>query len=156
MEQSTTLNKTLLNLAAEQRFGAASSLIGNYVSGTVKDQGGNGTTIRGVVTGVHFEDSGQAILELHDGRELPAAKVEQVTLVQNLPDEIQKELSGQGAVTTDSDAPAAAKAKPAQPVGAAARSEKSGHAEKSTGDGGLVGGIIRSLFGAGGSAGVSI
>ena len=92
MEQSTTLNKTLQSLASEQRFGSTSSLIGHYVAGTVTDSGGTDYEIQGLVVGVRFEPGGDAILELHNGQSLPAGKVEQVTLIENLPPEIQQQL----------------------------------------------------------------
>ncbi len=95
MEQTVTLNKTLQTLAAEQRFGSTASLIGHYVSGTVTNSGGQAYELRGLVIGVRFEGNGEAILELHNGRSLPAAKVEQVTLVENLPSDILAELEAE-------------------------------------------------------------
>jgi flagellar basal-body rod modification protein FlgD len=92
MEQSTVLNDTLRALAAEQRFGATAGLIGHYVSGTVSNEAGTSYLVQGVVVGVRYESDGRAILELHDGRLLPADKVQQVTLVENLPAEILQEL----------------------------------------------------------------
>lgn len=106
MEQSSTLTKTLETLVSEQRFGATSSLIGHFVAGTVLDQAGNPFELRGIVIGVRFEGEGGAILELHNGRSLPAGKVEQVTLVENLPPEILEELEaelGGGDEGTESD-----------------------------------------------------
>ena len=94
MEQSAALNETLEALANEQRFGSTSSLIGHYIAGTVTDQAGVPTEIRGLVIGVRFEDD-NAILELHDGRAIPASKVEQVTLLENLPPEILEELQNE-------------------------------------------------------------
>ncbi|MCG8406217.1 MAG: hypothetical protein MI923_13555 [Phycisphaerales bacterium] len=91
MEQSAKLNETLDALAGEQRFGATSSLIGHYIAGTVTDQAGVPTEIQGLVIGVRFEGD-NAILELHDGQAIPADKVEQVTLIENLPPEILEEL----------------------------------------------------------------
>jgi flagellar basal-body rod modification protein FlgD len=95
MEQNAALNKTLQSLAAEQRFGATSSLIGHYVAGTVTDNSGNPYEIQGLVIGVRFDDGGNAILELHNGRSLPAAAVEQVTLVENLPADILAQLEAE-------------------------------------------------------------
>lgn len=108
MEQNSTLNKTLQALASEQRFGSTSSLIGHYISGSVTDSGGKAYEVQGLVIGVRFEPDGDAILELHNGRSLPADKVEQVTLVENLPadlqEQLQQELAGQaGAPDDDSD-----------------------------------------------------
>ncbi len=101
MEQSSTLNQTLLNLAGEQRFGATAGLIGHYVFGTVTSESGASADIEGVVIGVEFNDKGEATLELHNGKRLPAASVDLVTLVENLPQEIRDRLgiggSGQAA-----------------------------------------------------------
>lgn len=91
MEQSATLNKTLEALAAEQRFGSTSGLIGHYVAGRVTDGSGRSYEIQGLVIGVRYEQ-GNAVLELHNGKQLPATKVEQVTLVDNLPPEIRAQL----------------------------------------------------------------
>ena len=103
MESSSQLNKTLQNLSAEQRFGSTSALIGHYVVGSLNDSGGNPVTVQGVVTGVHFDSDGSAILELHNGVNLPTSKVTEVTLVENLPQEIQQQLVGQGAPTGAKD-----------------------------------------------------
>lgn len=100
MEMSSNLNTTLESLAAEQRFGSTSSLIGQYVGGTLKDNSGNDVVVKGVVVGVRFEPDGRAILDLHDGGQIPADKVQQVTLVQNLPPELQQQLAADGAPPT--------------------------------------------------------
>jgi flagellar basal-body rod modification protein FlgD len=92
MEQSSTLNKTLQSLASEQRFGSTAGLIGHYVAGTVKDNSGNNYEIQGLVIGVRFDDGGNAILELHNGKSLPAASVQQVTVVENLPADVLAQL----------------------------------------------------------------
>jgi flagellar basal-body rod modification protein FlgD len=91
MEQSSKLNTTLDSLAAEQRFGSTSGLIGHYIAGTVKDSAGQPQQIQGLVIGVRFEQ-GNAILELHNGKSIPAEAVEQVTLVENLPPDILAQL----------------------------------------------------------------
>lgn len=108
MEQTVTLNKTLQTLAAEQRFGSTASLIGHYVAGTVTDTNGLGYEIKGLVIGVRFDKTGEAILELHNGRSLPATDVEQVTLVENLPADIlaqlEQELGRNLSVDGDSEA----------------------------------------------------
>lgn len=112
MEQNTTLNNALTSLASEQRFGATAGLIGHFVSGKVTDSGGNPIEVNGVVTGVQFNSKGDAILELHNGRTLPASKVELVTLVENLPqdvlDQIRAQMGTTGAATASG---AATKAK---------------------------------------------
>jgi hypothetical protein len=82
----------------------------------VTDSSGQETEIQGLVIGVRYEN-GRAILQLHNGQELPAEKVEQVTMVENLPsdvlEQLQQELaaSGNGATAaSDGAAPASAKA----------------------------------------------
>jgi len=92
MEQSSLLNETLKSLAAEQRFGATSGLIGHFVAGRVQGQSGNSVEVQGLVIGVRFEQNGKGILELHNGKQLPAENVEQVTLIENLPPEILEQL----------------------------------------------------------------
>ncbi len=103
MEQNASLTRTLEALAAEQRFGSTSSLIGHYIAGRVTDQAGLHTEIQGLVTGVRFEADG-AVLELHNGRALPANKVEQVTLVENLPPHILAQLEAELAALAEDDA----------------------------------------------------
>ncbi len=113
MEQNATLTKTLEALAGEQRFGATAGLIGNFVAGTVVDQAGLPTELRGVVVGVRFEGDGRAILELHNGHSLPAEKVEQITLVENLPtdilEQLQAEMAAAGVGETEGGGDTAAK-----------------------------------------------
>jgi len=95
MEQTSTLNTTLKTLASEQRFGSTAGLIGHYIAGTVQDSAGNNYEIQGLVIGVRFDKGGNAILELHNGKSLPAADVEQVTLVENLPADILAQLEAE-------------------------------------------------------------
>jgi len=98
IEQSATSSKTLQTLAqslqglSSTRFGDPNSLIGNYIAGTVTDPAGQTSEVQGVVVGVRFENSGEAIFELHNGSFIPAGGVEQVTLVENLPPEILQQL----------------------------------------------------------------
>jgi len=95
MQTSSQLNQTLTTLANSQRFGSTSALIGQYVAGTVTDNAGNPTTVQGIVAGVHFDSKGNAILELHNGINLPADKVTDVTVVQNLPPDVQQQINAQ-------------------------------------------------------------
>ncbi|MCA9254716.1 MAG: hypothetical protein KDA33_03720 [Phycisphaerales bacterium] len=104
MEQSQTLTKTLQSLSNEQRFGTTASLIGNYVLGTVTDSSGASTDIDGLVIGVTFEGNGNAVLNLHDGKRLPASSVREVTLVENLPPEILDQLEAELAAISSGDA----------------------------------------------------
>jgi flagellar basal-body rod modification protein FlgD len=109
MEQSETLNSALNSLAAEQRFGSTAGLIGHYVTGTVTDSSGKEYQVEGVVTSVRYE-KGKAILELHNGLQLPAEKVDQVTLLENLPTDklaqLEQEMNaaaGDGSTTPSGD-----------------------------------------------------
>lgn len=85
LQSSTDLQGTLSSLATQQRMGTTASLIGKYVIGTADTAGGGQTPTQGVVVGVSYMADGRTLLELHDGRQLPADKVETITLVDNLP-----------------------------------------------------------------------
>lgn len=76
IELSTTLTNTLRDLAGQDRFTSASSLIGKYVTSA---PGSDGLTHRGLVLGVRFLDGGAPLLQLSDGTELP---IEQVLTVE--------------------------------------------------------------------------
>jgi flagellar basal-body rod modification protein FlgD len=106
MQQTTTLNTTLQTLAAQERFGSTTGLIGQYVAGTVTNDAGASTAIQGLVTSVSFNSKGEAMLELHNGKSLPASSVEEVTVVANLPttvrQQLQAELAAQGSNSTAS------------------------------------------------------
>ena len=95
----------LTALAAEQRFGATAGLIGHFVSGTVTDSGGNEIEVYGVVTGVQFNRNGEAVLELHNGQSLPASKVDMVTLVENLPDDVLEQIRAEQNASSDPATP---------------------------------------------------
>jgi flagellar basal-body rod modification protein FlgD len=109
MQQTSTLNSTLQTLAAQERFGTTTGLIGQYVSGTVTNDAGDSFEIQGLVIGVRFDSKGEAVLELHDGQALPASKVEQVTVVENLPADLQEQLQQELAETSGSGDSAAAR-----------------------------------------------
>lgn len=95
MEQSTTLNKSLEALAGEQRFGATAGLIGQYVAGHITDSAGEEVTVQGLVLGVTFERDGAAVLQLHNGKSLPANEVDEVTVVDNLPKALRDQLAAE-------------------------------------------------------------
>jgi flagellar basal-body rod modification protein FlgD len=75
IELSTKLTESLSSLTGQQRFGAASSLIGKFVIGQA--QGGE-VPVSGVVSGVRFDPNGDAILQLESGGELPLEKLRSV------------------------------------------------------------------------------
>lgn len=114
IEQATNSNNTLeslteaLQLFNGSRFADPSSLIGSYIAGTVTGPTGESTELQGVVIGVRFEGTGEAIFELHNGTSIPAQRVEQITLVENLPPEILEQLQAEldGAATGDTVPPA--------------------------------------------------
>ena len=98
IEQATTTANTLGSLAQAlqafngARFADPGSLIGSFIAGTVTGPNGESTELQGVVLGVRFEGNGEAIFELHNGTSIPADRVEQITLVENLPPEILEQL----------------------------------------------------------------
>lgn len=72
IELSTALTESLETLTGQQRFGAASSLIGRFVTGA---SGSDGMPHSGIVTGVRFDAKGEAVLQLGDGTEMALADV---------------------------------------------------------------------------------
>lgn len=87
IEQSTalttsleTLTGSLAALTGRQDFGAASALIGSYVTGMTRAE--DGSTPAGVVTSVRFDTEGKAWLQLGDGSELDLERVTGVSSVQ--------------------------------------------------------------------------
>jgi len=91
LEASTKLSSTLDNLAemqqalaGQQRVGAASSLVGSYVEGTLTDDAGHSQFVAGVVTGIRFEADGSPVLQLHEGQELNLDSVSQVTSIEEV------------------------------------------------------------------------
>src|ERR1043166_5619302 len=80
MDVSANLDKTLASFAQQQRIGGATSMIGRYVTGTVSS-GSQSVNLQGVVIGVQFSASGEAVLQLHTGDLLPLKNVTSVTVV---------------------------------------------------------------------------
>lgn len=68
IELSTTLTDSLRSLTGEQRFGSASSLIGQFVSGAPDE---SGIAVSGVVSAVRFDADGRPTLQLANGSTLP-------------------------------------------------------------------------------------
>lgn len=75
IELSTTLSDSLRNLTGQQHFASASGLIGRHVT-TVPDA--VGATVSGVVVGVRFFGSGEAVLVLSNGVETPLQQVAEI------------------------------------------------------------------------------
>lgn len=72
IEMTTSLTKSLQDLSGQQRLGTASSLIGQYVTGTSSS---NGTFESGVVVRIRFNQSGSPTLVLSNGIEISLDKV---------------------------------------------------------------------------------
>jgi flagellar basal-body rod modification protein FlgD len=76
IELSTTLTDSLRKLTGQQNVTAASSMVGQYVTGA---PGANGQVSSGLVVGVRFVSGGSPVLMLSNGIEMP---IEQVSLIQ--------------------------------------------------------------------------
>jgi flagellar basal-body rod modification protein FlgD len=76
IELSTTLTDSLRKLTGQQNVTAASSMVGQYVTGA---PGSNGQAGSGLVVGVRFVSGGSPVLLLSNGVEMP---IEQVSLIQ--------------------------------------------------------------------------
>ncbi|MCO6437987.1 MAG: hypothetical protein J5J06_12920 [Phycisphaerae bacterium] len=72
IELSTSLTDSLKSLTGQQRYASAAALIGQHVTSTPDE---SGQAFGGVVTGVRFDASGQALLRLSDGTEMPLERV---------------------------------------------------------------------------------
>jgi flagellar basal-body rod modification protein FlgD len=79
IQASTSLTRTLDNLANRQGFGSAAALIGQYVSGTQTAADGTTAAVSGQVVGLRIDPSGSTLLMLDSGNELALNSVEQVT-----------------------------------------------------------------------------
>jgi flagellar basal-body rod modification protein FlgD len=75
IELNSTLTDSLRMLTGQQRFGAASSLMGQYVTSQTQTDGGQ---LRGLVVGIRFDAANQPILKLSDGSELPLEQVNSI------------------------------------------------------------------------------
>ena len=80
MDVSANLDKTLSSFAQQQRIGGATGMIGRYVTGSV-GSGGRSVGVQGIVVGVQFTATGEAVLQLHTGDLLPLKNVTSVTVV---------------------------------------------------------------------------
>lgn len=79
MEMSMTLTDSLKTLTDQQRLTSATTMIGQYVTGTVKDADGKELSVNGVVRAVRFDGKGQPILDLDNGNSLPLKSLTNVT-----------------------------------------------------------------------------
>ena len=72
IEMSTALTDSMRRLTGQQQIGAASALIGQFVSGL---PGEDGTVASGLVMGVRFAEGGRPLLQLSRGAEMPLEAV---------------------------------------------------------------------------------
>ena len=79
LELNTRLSDRLDQVTEQQRFASAASLIGKYAKGVVGDGEGNTFELEGIVTGVRFTPSGEAMLELDTGEVMPMTGLTQVS-----------------------------------------------------------------------------
>ncbi len=94
IELSTTLTDSLRKLTGQQNVTAASSMVGQYVTGA---PGPNGQAGSGLVVGVRFVSGGSPVLLLSNGVEMP---IEQVSLIQP-PRQAAEALIGKNVVGLD-------------------------------------------------------
>lgn len=78
IELSTNLSNSLTTLVGSQRYGASASLIGQYVTGHVGDDPSNTKAVSGTVVGVRYSESGQVLLDLDNGAQVPLERTDSV------------------------------------------------------------------------------
>ncbi len=83
IELSKNLTDALTQVTRNQRVAGASELIGKYVTATITGTDGAAQQVSGVVTGVQFDSSGTAVLELDTGQSIPADSVTRITSPEN-------------------------------------------------------------------------
>jgi flagellar hook assembly protein FlgD len=82
IEMSNRLNETLDAIARQQKTSGVSDLLGKYVAAEFTGPDGEPVRIEGVVTGVRFDASGTALLELDTGDVIRAQDVQRVTTLE--------------------------------------------------------------------------
>lgn len=100
IDLSSNLVDSLHTLTGQQRFGAASSLIGRHVSGQA-DPADPASTAQGVVVGVRFDPDGGVVLELANGVQMPLDAVSLVSSAKQAADALDGKLVT--ALTVDDD-----------------------------------------------------
>jgi len=115
IELSKNLTDALTQVTQNQRVAGASELIGKYVTATLAGLDGTAQQISGVVTGVQFDSTGSAVLELDTGQSIPADSVTRITSPENAA------ASGANVATTGTDAATATAATPAAKTAPAAK-----------------------------------
>lgn len=79
IEVSKQLTDVLSQMARQQRTGGASDLIGKHITAMIEAEDGMQYVVAGIVTGVRFDPSGAALLELDTGEYVPVSEVTHVT-----------------------------------------------------------------------------
>ncbi|MBI5863250.1 MAG: hypothetical protein HZB38_01800 [Planctomycetes bacterium] len=92
IELSGQLTETLDTLARQQRTAGTSELIGKYVVAVTGGADGAPTVAEGMVSGVRFDASGTALLELDSGVTVAASNVAHVTTLE----EAERRMSAAG------------------------------------------------------------
>ncbi|MCG3137975.1 MAG: hypothetical protein HJJLKODD_01831 [Phycisphaerae bacterium] len=82
MEMNQGLSDSLRTLMEQQRFGSASTLLGQYVESNIALDSTGSNFAQGLVVGVRFGADGQAILQLDDGNNVPLSRLTSVTSLQ--------------------------------------------------------------------------
>ena len=78
IELSSTLAESLKSLTDQQRYGSASALIGQYVTGRADAADPSGVQPEGLVVAVRFSPDGNAFLQLDNGLELSLEQLDTV------------------------------------------------------------------------------
>jgi flagellar basal-body rod modification protein FlgD len=112
IELSKNLTDALTQVTHNQRVAGASELLGKYVTAIVAGTDGTSQQVSGVVTGVQFDASGGAVLELDTGQFVPADSVTHITSPENaaVAAATANATTGSAAATTNATANAAAAA----------------------------------------------
>lgn len=82
MEMNTNLTRALETLTLQQQFGMSASLIGKYVESIPTEEGL--APVRGTVASIEYQSSGEQILRLDNGAELPLSRLSAVTTLDQL------------------------------------------------------------------------
>lgn len=79
IELSSRMTDSLDALSRNQRTSGSSELLGKYVFASSPGADGSAQLVSGVVSGVLFSDSGEAVLELDTGQSVLSSTVQRVT-----------------------------------------------------------------------------
>lgn len=82
IEISGRLTEALDSISRNQRTTGTGELLGKYVFATTEGADGTNQIVSGVVAGVSFNETGDALLELDTGQTVSASNVQRVTTLQ--------------------------------------------------------------------------